>query len=343
MVGARSFGARRAAPAWRGRFGRLVRSRRGRCGSSRSRLPPQRRLTVRRSAAPSTGFAWCSDAGQIEVRQRWRRPPDLARLRACLGGSGRKGGKHAALVIDQRSPYVRSTSTCRPPTEALHRTARPMARTIATFCVLVRAPPTTGLTHPRAHQLALSRRVGSWQRGLADTAGHAPRGSLPNPVLSGLRPGCRRLQGWSFRGRCKGYPRGSIRSLRRCLSPTWVGARRARRERACGTRGLRAPRSGAHLHSPPETPPYGHASPSRRSPRPSSFLDDWEEARYRHVIDMGKAMDPLGGCREGGPATKRSEGCASQVWDLARRSRVEGQGAVFRFPRRQRRDDRAVA
>ncbi len=41
------------------------------------------------------------------------------------------------------------------------------------------------------------------------------------------------------------------------------------------------------------------------------FLEDWED-RYRHVIDIGKAMEPL----EDGyriPATK-VDGCASQVW-----------------------------
>ena len=41
------------------------------------------------------------------------------------------------------------------------------------------------------------------------------------------------------------------------------------------------------------------------------FLDGWEE-RYMHVIDLGKAMDPL-------PEAERTEankvrGCASQVW-----------------------------
>lgn len=41
------------------------------------------------------------------------------------------------------------------------------------------------------------------------------------------------------------------------------------------------------------------------------FLDDWED-RYRHVIELGRAMPPLG---EGFkvPAYK-VEGCASQVW-----------------------------
>ena len=41
------------------------------------------------------------------------------------------------------------------------------------------------------------------------------------------------------------------------------------------------------------------------------FLDDWED-RYRHVIDMGKAMDPLDPAFQV-DATKVN-GCASQVW-----------------------------
>ncbi len=57
------------------------------------------------------------------------------------------------------------------------------------------------------------------------------------------------------------------------------------------------------------------------------FLDDWED-RYRHVIDMGKAMDPLEEALRV-PATK-VEGCASQVWLVPE---IEGLGgaAVFRF------------
>lgn len=57
------------------------------------------------------------------------------------------------------------------------------------------------------------------------------------------------------------------------------------------------------------------------------FLDDWEE-RYRHVIDLGKAMAPLEDAFRV-PATK-VEGCASQVWILPE---IEGNGpdAVFRF------------
>ena len=41
------------------------------------------------------------------------------------------------------------------------------------------------------------------------------------------------------------------------------------------------------------------------------FLEDWED-RYRFVIDMGKAMDPLPNALKA-PATK-VDGCASQVW-----------------------------
>ena len=41
------------------------------------------------------------------------------------------------------------------------------------------------------------------------------------------------------------------------------------------------------------------------------YLEDWED-RYRHVIDMGKAMAPLEDSMRI-PATK-VHGCASQVW-----------------------------
>lgn len=41
------------------------------------------------------------------------------------------------------------------------------------------------------------------------------------------------------------------------------------------------------------------------------FLDDWED-RYRMVIEMGKAMEPLPEALKV-PATK-VDGCASQVW-----------------------------
>ncbi len=55
------------------------------------------------------------------------------------------------------------------------------------------------------------------------------------------------------------------------------------------------------------------------------FLDDWED-RYRHVIDMGKAMPPLEESLRV-PATK-VEGCASQVWLVPE---IEGAGSDARL------------
>ncbi|MEM9715796.1 MAG: SufE family protein [Pseudomonadota bacterium] len=52
------------------------------------------------------------------------------------------------------------------------------------------------------------------------------------------------------------------------------------------------------------------------------FLDDWEE-RYRHVIELGKAMPPMSDDLKG-PETK-VDGCASQVWIAPN---VDGQGAA---------------
>ncbi len=53
------------------------------------------------------------------------------------------------------------------------------------------------------------------------------------------------------------------------------------------------------------------------------FLDDWEE-RYRHVIELGKAMEAMDDAVKV-PATK-VDGCASQVWILPR---IEGQTFDF--------------
>ena len=55
------------------------------------------------------------------------------------------------------------------------------------------------------------------------------------------------------------------------------------------------------------------------------FLDDWED-RYRHVIDLGKAMEPLPE-NQRVPATK-VDGCASQVWLVPE---IEGTGSDARF------------
>jgi cysteine desulfuration protein SufE len=41
------------------------------------------------------------------------------------------------------------------------------------------------------------------------------------------------------------------------------------------------------------------------------FLEDWED-RYRHVIEQGKAMDPLDEALK--VEATRVHGCASQVW-----------------------------
>ena len=57
------------------------------------------------------------------------------------------------------------------------------------------------------------------------------------------------------------------------------------------------------------------------------FLDDWED-RYRHVIDMGRAMAPLDDSQKI-DATK-VEGCASQVW-LVPEIEGQGEGAVLKF------------
>ena len=55
------------------------------------------------------------------------------------------------------------------------------------------------------------------------------------------------------------------------------------------------------------------------------FLDDWED-RYRHVIELGKAMPAMEDAVKV-PATK-VDGCASQVWILPQ---IEGEGAKAKF------------
>ena len=55
------------------------------------------------------------------------------------------------------------------------------------------------------------------------------------------------------------------------------------------------------------------------------FLDDWEE-RYRHVIELGKALPDLDPSLQL-PATK-VDGCASQVWIAPR---IEGEGDQTRI------------
>ena len=55
------------------------------------------------------------------------------------------------------------------------------------------------------------------------------------------------------------------------------------------------------------------------------FLEDWED-RYRHVIELGRALPPLDPAVKV-PATK-VEGCASQVWILPQ---IDGTGPEARF------------
>ncbi len=55
------------------------------------------------------------------------------------------------------------------------------------------------------------------------------------------------------------------------------------------------------------------------------FLDDWED-RYRHVIELGRAMPPLDPVFQ--VPTFKVEGCASQVW---LRPMIEGVGPGARF------------
>lgn len=56
-----------------------------------------------------------------------------------------------------------------------------------------------------------------------------------------------------------------------------------------------------------------------------AFLEDWED-RYRHLIELGKAMPPLDEAFRV-PSTK-VDGCASQVWLLPR---IDGRGTAARF------------
>lgn len=55
------------------------------------------------------------------------------------------------------------------------------------------------------------------------------------------------------------------------------------------------------------------------------FLDDWED-RYRHVIDLGKAMPAMPDDQKG--RLTKVDGCASQVWIAPR---FEGEGAEARL------------
>ncbi|MBE9475618.1 MAG: SufE family protein [Proteobacteria bacterium] len=57
------------------------------------------------------------------------------------------------------------------------------------------------------------------------------------------------------------------------------------------------------------------------------FLDEWED-RYRHVIEMGRAMAPLDDALK--VSATKVDGCASQVWIIPK---VQGAGpqAILNF------------
>jgi cysteine desulfuration protein SufE len=58
-----------------------------------------------------------------------------------------------------------------------------------------------------------------------------------------------------------------------------------------------------------------------------SVIDDWED-RYRYLIELGRALEPLDDAERN--ATTKVRGCASQVWLV---SKAEGYGpdAVLKF------------
>ena len=66
------------------------------------------------------------------------------------------------------------------------------------------------------------------------------------------------------------------------------------------------------------------------------FLDEWED-RYRYVIDLGRAMEPIE--EELRTEWSKVEGCASQVWIVPQLSR-DARIADVQFPGRQRCNDR---
>jgi cysteine desulfuration protein SufE len=56
------------------------------------------------------------------------------------------------------------------------------------------------------------------------------------------------------------------------------------------------------------------------------LLGDWEE-RYRHIIDLGRGLDPLADAERSD--ANRVRGCASQVW-LVRERSADGSRLIFR-------------
>jgi cysteine desulfuration protein SufE len=58
-----------------------------------------------------------------------------------------------------------------------------------------------------------------------------------------------------------------------------------------------------------------------------SVLDDWED-RYRYLIELGRALEPLDDAER--TPERKVRGCASQVW-LIPNAKGHGPGAVLEF------------
>ncbi len=55
------------------------------------------------------------------------------------------------------------------------------------------------------------------------------------------------------------------------------------------------------------------------------FIDDWEE-RYRYIIELGRALEPLPEADH--TDAHKVRGCASQVWLVTRSATVDGQSVL---------------
>jgi len=91
------------------------------------------------------------------------------------------------------------------------------------------------------------------------------------------------------------------------IFPLWLahGARLEKRRFP----GLDLERAGSYLTMAKETPMA--AAAFEDIAETLEFLDDWED-RYRHVIELGKAMAPLDDSFR--VTAYKVDGCASQVW-----------------------------
>jgi cysteine desulfuration protein SufE len=59
-----------------------------------------------------------------------------------------------------------------------------------------------------------------------------------------------------------------------------------------------------------------------------ALLDDWDD-RYRYVIELGRALEPMSEAEHS--AANKVQGCASQVWLSKRIDRKNGNGPVLNY------------